>query len=160
VGWRSTTSFSPTTRYGWFLAVVVQVLSPSLDIGVGGDWAGAKAPHFADDGDACGRRSLLGGVVMASIALPATSARGNPRSSSGSSDGGTMVSFPPWRRRVGCSWCRRVHNCYLERESQGRNVHLVGVPGRCLSSSWSDSAGHWLFSSWHYEVDGTLICVS
>ena len=29
---------------------------------------------FADDGDACGRRTLLGGVVMATFAKPSTSA--------------------------------------------------------------------------------------
>jgi hypothetical protein len=38
-----------------------------------------KALHDADDGDARGRRHLLGGVVMALPVLPRLDHRGNPR---------------------------------------------------------------------------------
>jgi hypothetical protein len=40
--------------------------------------AGAKALLEADVGDACGRRFLLGGIVMALPCYPTTSAGGNP----------------------------------------------------------------------------------
>jgi hypothetical protein len=70
--------------------------------------AGAKALLEAGDGDACGRRSLLGGIVMALPLLLHHQRRGKPlirlaRSGSGS----TTVSSPPWRHCLGHWWSPR-----------------------------------------------------
>jgi hypothetical protein len=46
-----------------------------MDAGVNGR-AGAKSLHEADDGDARGRRHLLGGIVMALTVLPHLEHRG------------------------------------------------------------------------------------
>jgi hypothetical protein len=60
------------------------VVSPNATLfgvshGVGVDGkVRAKAQHDADDGDACGRRHLLGGVVLALLALLRHEHRGKP----------------------------------------------------------------------------------
>jgi hypothetical protein len=48
-----------------------------MDAGVD-DRAGAKSLREADDGDARGRRHLLGGVVMVLSVLPCLERRGKP----------------------------------------------------------------------------------
>jgi hypothetical protein len=70
----------------------------------GGRMGRAKALLFADDGDAYGRRLLLGGVVMALPVLPHVERRGKPLIwLAGSDSGDTAVSSPSWRRCLGCS---------------------------------------------------------
>jgi hypothetical protein len=64
---------SALDSYGSHLLVGVPKLAPfcayPMDTGVDGR-AGAKSLREADDGDARGRRHLLGGVVMALSVLP------------------------------------------------------------------------------------------
>jgi hypothetical protein len=48
-----------------------------MDYGID-DWAGAKSPREANDGDARGRRHLLGGIVMVLTVLPRLEHRGKP----------------------------------------------------------------------------------
>jgi hypothetical protein len=63
-----------------------------------------KALLFADDGDAYGCCLLLGGVIMALLVLPHIERRGKPLIwLAGLDSGGTAVSYPPWRRCLGCS---------------------------------------------------------
>jgi hypothetical protein len=68
-------------NYGSLLLVGVPKPAPfcvyRMDAGVDGR-AGAKSLHEADDGDARGRRNLLGGVVMALTVLPRLEHRGKP----------------------------------------------------------------------------------
>lgn len=82
---------------------VAQVCPFPADFGADG-CAGAKALLEADDGDAYGRRLLLGGVVMALPMLSRLERQGKPQIwLAGSDSGGTTVSCPPWRRCLGCS---------------------------------------------------------
>jgi hypothetical protein len=70
--------------------------------------AGAKALLEASNGDARGRRFLLGGIVMVLSVLPHHQHGGKPliRLAGLDSGGNTMLS-PPWRRCLGCWWSPR-----------------------------------------------------
>jgi hypothetical protein len=68
----------------------------------------AKALLEADDGNACGCRFLLGGIVMALPVLPHLERRGKPLIRLARSDNsGTTVSSSPWRRCLGRWWSPR-----------------------------------------------------
>jgi hypothetical protein len=106
---------------------VAQVsLFPAV-FGAGGG-AGAKALLEADDGDACGCRFLLGGIVMALPMLPHLERWGKPLIPlAGSDSSGTTVSSPPWSRCLGRLESPEGHNGVqiggrLERGLPGHNV--------------------------------------
>jgi hypothetical protein len=92
------------------------------------DRAGAKSLCAADDGDACGRRHLLEGVVMALLRVPLRTPGETLDPIFGSGSGGAAVSFPPVRRCLGCSWYPRCISWSRwwppsDLELLGRNVH-------------------------------------
>jgi hypothetical protein len=61
-------------RYACCQVLTAPAVGPVLGLATGR----GEIPTFADDGDACGRRPLLGGAVMAAVAYPIMSAGGNP----------------------------------------------------------------------------------
>jgi hypothetical protein len=67
-----------------------------------------KARRDADDGDARGRRHLLGGVVLALLVLPRLEHGGDGGTLEAvfdSGNNGATASFSSWGRRLGGSWC-------------------------------------------------------
>lgn len=120
---------------------------------------------MADNGDAHGRRSLLGGVVLALIRLPLSCLGETLGPTSGPGDGGVTASFPPWRHRLVARgvpkvWLESVPATALGVSLQGAMYIIVGA------LSTTPSLG--LLGPCHPPADfllaqmggGTLVCVA
>jgi hypothetical protein len=109
---------------------------------------GVKALLEADDGDACGHRFLLGGIVMALHVLPHHERRGKPLIRLAGLDSGDItVSSPPWRRCLGRWWSPRrgameSRLAAALSESFRGTMYTVGGASLSISTGWFSPAAH------------------